>query len=85
MIHITNINHQEVSLKAFDLQDGNEGIYVENSFRAEATQEVLGDMVDDVNIAGMPQVSGIKKIFQRNNRHVKVTITNNYKLILKGQ
>uniref|UniRef100_UPI004047BE53 conjugative transposon protein TraM n=1 Tax=Mariniflexile sp. TaxID=1979402 RepID=UPI004047BE53 len=84
MIHITNINHQEVSLKAFDLQDGNEGIYVENSFRAEATQEVLGDMVDDVNIAGMPQVSGIKKIFQRNNRHVKVTITDNYKLILKA-
>lgn len=83
MIHITNINHSSVSLKAFDLQDGNEGIYVENSFRAEATQEVLGDMVDDVNIAGVPQVTGIKKIFQRSNRHVKVTITDNYKLILK--
>ena len=85
LIHITNINHQEVSLKAFDLQDGNEGIYVENSFRAEATQEVLGDMVDDVNIAGVPQVSGVKRIFQRNNRNVKVTITDNYRLILKSQ
>tara|TARA_R110002073_G_scaffold81738_3_gene195800 strand:+ start:685 stop:1620 length:936 start_codon:yes stop_codon:yes gene_type:complete len=85
MIHITNINHQEVSLKAFDLQDGNEGIYVENSFQAEASQEVLGDIVDDVNIAGVPQVSGVKRIFQRNNRNVKVTITDNYKLILKGQ
>lgn len=85
MIQITNINHKEVSLKAFDLQDGNEGIYIENSFQAEATQEVLGDVVDDVNIAGMPQVSGIKKIFQRNNRNVKVTITANYKLILKSQ
>ena len=85
MIHITNINHQEVSLKAFDLQDGNEGIYVENSFQAEATQEVLEDMVDDVNIAGVPQVSGVKRIFQRNNRNVKVTITDNYKLILKSQ
>ena len=85
MIHITNINHQEVSLKAFDLQDGNEGIYVENSFQAEASQEVLGDMVDDINIAGVPQVSGVKRIFQRNNRNVKVTITDNYKLILKSQ
>ena len=85
LIHITNINHQETSLKAFDLQDGNEGIYVENSFQAEASQEVLGDMVDDVNIAGVPQVSGVKRIFQRNNRNVKVTITDNYKLILKGQ
>ena len=29
--------------------------------------------------------TGIKKIFQRNNRNVKVTITDNYKLILKNQ
>ena len=65
------------------MQDGSEGIYIENSFRAEARQEVLGDIVDDINIAGVPQVSGIKKIFQRNNRNVKATISNNYKLILK--
>lgn len=83
IIKIENINHQPVELKAFDLQDGSEGIYVENSFRAEARQEVVGDLVDDINIAGVPQVSGIKKIFQRNNKNVKVTITNNYKLILK--
>ena len=38
MIHITNINHQEVSLKAFDLQDGNEGIYVQNNFKADASK-----------------------------------------------
>ena len=83
MIKIENVNHQSVKLKAFDLQDGSEGIYVENSFRAEATQEVLGDLVDDINISGVPQVSGIKKIFQRTNRNIKVTVSNNYKLILK--
>ncbi|MBN4085457.1 conjugative transposon protein TraM [Flavobacteriaceae bacterium AH-315-B10] len=82
-IKIENINHEPVKLKAFDLQDGSEGIYIENSFRAEARQEVVGDIVDDINIAGVPQVSGIKKIFQRNNKNVKVTIANNYKLILK--
>lgn len=83
IINIENINHRPVKLKAFDLQDGSEGIYVENSFRAEATNEVVGDIVDDINIVGVPQVSGIKKIFQRNNRTVKVTVTDNYRLILK--
>ncbi|MGZ0016924.1 conjugative transposon protein TraM [Yeosuana sp. AK3] len=84
-INIENINHHPTKLKAFDLQDGSEGVYAENSFRAEATQEVIGDLVDDINMAGMPQVSGIRKIFQRNNRNIKVTVINNYKLILKAQ
>jgi hypothetical protein len=83
LIDIENINHQPTKLKAFDYQDGSEGIYVENSFRAEAKQEVVGDVVQDINIAGVPQVGGIKTIFQRNNRTVKVTVTDNYKLILK--
>ena len=83
MITIENINHQPVKLKAFDLQDGSEGIYVENSFRAEATNEVVGDLVEGINITGVPQVSGIRKIFQRNQRSVKVTVTDNYQLILR--
>lgn len=83
MIEIENINQIPVKLKAFDLQDGSEGIYVENNFRAEATQEVVDDIVGDINIAGVPQVSGIQKVFRKNQRSVKVTVTNNYKLILK--
>ncbi|WP_445735253.1 conjugative transposon protein TraM [Mariniflexile sp.] len=82
-IAISNIDHRAVKLTAFDFQDGSEGIYVENSFRAEATNEIVGDMVDDINITGVPQVSGVKKIFQRNHKNVKVTITDNYKLILR--
>ncbi len=83
LIEIENINHRPVKLKAFDLQDGSEGIYVENSFRADATREVVDDIVGDINISGVPQVSGIQKIFRKNQRTVKVTVTNNYKLILK--
>ncbi|MDT0651883.1 conjugative transposon protein TraM [Autumnicola edwardsiae] len=83
LIEIENIQHHPTKLQAFDLQDGSNGIYVENNFRAEVTNEVVGDMVDDLNIAGVPQVSGFKKIFQRNHRNVKVTVLNNYKLILK--
>ncbi|MDT0651466.1 conjugative transposon protein TraM [Autumnicola edwardsiae] len=83
LIEIENIEHHPTKLKAFDLQDGSDGIYVENNFRAEVTNEVVGDMVDDINIAGLPQVSGFKKIFQRNHRNAKVTVLNNYKLLLK--
>jgi len=83
MITIEQINHQPVKLKAFDLQDGSEGVYIENSFRAEARKQIVGDLVNDINVPGVPQVSGIKKIFQHNNRNVKVTIADNYRLILK--
>ncbi|MBU3027034.1 conjugative transposon protein TraM [Zobellia galactanivorans] len=83
IIDIESINHQPVNLTAYDYQDGSAGIYIQNNFRAEVTSEIVGDMVDDINIAGVPQVSGFQKIFQRNHRNVKVTITDNYKLILK--
>ena len=83
LIEIENIDHRPVKLKAFDLQDGSEGIYVENSFRADVSREVVDDIVGDINIAGVPQVSGIQKVFRKNQRTVKVTVTNNYKLILK--
>lgn len=83
LIEIENINHHPTKLKAFDLQDGSEGIYVENNFRAEVTSEVLDDVIGDINIPTVPQVGGITKVFRRSNRNVKVTVLNNYKLILK--
>lgn len=82
-IRITNIDNRAVELKAFDLMDGNEGIYIKNSARAEATGEVLDDIVQDINIPGVPQIGGIKQVFRRNNRNVKATIYNQYQLILK--
>lgn len=83
LLHIEHIAGQPVDFKAFDLGDGSEGIYIENSFRAEATQKVVGDAVDDINIGGLPQLRGIKQLFQRDNRLVKVTVMDNYQLILK--
>ncbi|SFN37796.1 conjugative transposon protein TraM [Salegentibacter flavus] len=84
LIEIEYINNDPTSLKAFDLEDGSEGIYIENNFRAEITTEVLDDVIGDINIPSVPQVSGISKVFRRNNRNVKVTILNNYRLILKA-
>ena len=83
LISIEHINHRPIKLAAHDLQDGSEGIYIENSFRAEVRRQMVNDAITDINIAGVPQVSGIKRLFQRNNRNIKVTITDNYQLILK--
>jgi len=83
LIEIENIRHHPTKLKAFDLQDGSEGIYVQNNFRAEATNEVLDDVISDINIPTVPQVGGITKVLRRTNRNVKVKVLNNYKLILK--
>ena len=84
LIEIENIKHHPTKLKAFDFSDGSEGIYVENNFRAEATNEVLDELIGDINIPSVPQVGGITKILKRNNRNVKVTVLNNYSLILKA-
>ncbi|WP_350292681.1 conjugative transposon protein TraM [uncultured Croceitalea sp.] len=80
---VSSIEGNPVELIAYDIADGLEGIFIKNSFRGDAVNQVLGDAVQDINIPGVPQVSGIKRVFQRNNRNVKVTINNNYRLILK--
>ncbi|MEE4189898.1 MAG: conjugative transposon protein TraM [Roseobacter sp.] len=83
LIEIENIKHHPTKLKAFDLQDGSEGIYVENNFREEVTREVFDDVIGDINIPSVPQVGGLTQVFRRSNRRVKVTVLNNYILILK--
>jgi Conjugative transposon, TraM len=85
MIHITNIHNKPVSLKAFDLQDGNEGIYVVNNFKTDVSNAIVNDVIGNINIPGVPSVGVIKSVFQRSSRKIKVKITNNYKLILKPE
>ncbi|MCX2839083.1 conjugative transposon protein TraM [Salinimicrobium sp. MT39] len=84
-IAITHIEGTPIKLKAFDLQDSNEGIYVKNSFRAEAGKEVLDDLVQEVNIAGFPQIGGMKNLFRKSNRNTRVTIFDQYQLLLKAE
>jgi hypothetical protein len=83
IVQISNIEHHAVKLQAYDLQDGKEGIYVVNSFKTDVSKAVLSDVIQDVNIPGVPSVDVIKNVFQRSNKNLKVTITNNYKLLLK--
>lgn len=83
VLNISNIDHIPIELKAFDLQDGLEGIYVENSFRGEVSKELAGDLANEINITGIPQIRGISKVLQRRNRNIKVKVANNYRLLLK--
>jgi hypothetical protein len=83
ILNISRINHVPLQWEAFDLQDGLAGLYLENSLREEATQEVMGDMVQDINIVGLPQIRGLKSVFQRSQRKQKVTVLDGHRLLLK--
>ena len=82
-LNINNIDHIPIKLKAYDYRDGLEGLYIKNSFRAELSKELVDDVVEDINVPGVPQVKGLKSIFKRSNRKVKVTVNKNYKILLK--
>lgn len=83
LLHITQIGHFPSPWEAYDIHDGMVGIYVENSLREEASQEVVEDMVQDVNLAGLPQVRGLKSLFQRRQRQQRVTVLDGHRLVLK--
>jgi hypothetical protein len=72
-------------LEAYDLQDGLRGIYLENSFKGEVGNEVLQDVIQDVNIAGLPQINGIKNVFRRRQQKIKVTVLDGHRLLLKSK
>jgi len=82
-VSVTHIQHQAITLEAVDMQDGMKGVYIENSFRSEVSTEVVDDVVQDITIPGLPQIGGIKQVFQRSNRKVKVSVLDGYQLVLK--
>ncbi|MCR9228348.1 MAG: conjugative transposon protein TraM [Flavobacteriaceae bacterium] len=83
LLDIGSIDHIPMSLKAYDYRDGLEGLYIQNSFRAELSREMMDDVVDDINVPGVPQVKGLKNIFKRSNRKVRATVYKNYTMLLK--
>ncbi|GLU45129.1 hypothetical protein Musp01_27530 [Muricauda sp. NBRC 101325] len=80
LLDIVKIGEYQVKLKAVDLQDGEDGIYVENQLRGEVIESGVDAALGDVNIPGVPQLGGIKHIFQRNNRSIKVAIQHHYQI-----
>jgi len=82
-VSVSHIGNKTLALHAIDFKDGLNGIYIENSIKSEVTNELLDDAVDDINIAGFPQISGLKSIFQRHHRNLKITVLDGYKLRLQ--
>jgi len=83
ILNIEHLNGRAIQFEAYDLDDGSKGIYMENSFQEDVRKQVIGDVVDDISVPGVPQISGIKQLFRRSNRQIKVTVMDNYQLVLK--
>ncbi|MBO0340187.1 conjugative transposon protein TraM [Flagellimonas profundi] len=83
LVEVSRLGNHPIALKAYDLQDGKEGIYVENHLKGAIVNQGLDETIREVNIPGVPQLSGIKNIFRKDNRAIKVEIPNNYQFLLK--
>lgn len=84
-ININHVDQLPISLTVYDYQDGGEGIFVINSFRSDAQGIVLDETIQDINIPGMQGVRGLKNLFRKNNRNVKVTVVNKYQILIKPE
>lgn len=82
---LLDIAWQKSKLVAHDLQDGREGIYIENRLLGEVRTNTVDGMIGQVNLPGFPKISGIRRIFQRDNQRVKVTLLDNYQMTLKPE
>jgi hypothetical protein len=88
LLEVALLNGQPATLTAFDVLDGREGIFIKNSFQQQASDQVINDAVQDIEIPavpGMPQLRGLKNVFRRSYRRVRVTIYDNYQLLLKSK
>lgn len=83
-LSINRIGETQVSLKAYDVQDGEEGIYIEGAnVTNEIKREVTDQTIDDVDADRIPFGNTLKNIFKKKNKEIDVYLMNNYELILK--
>ena len=83
VLKIPSIDGSKAAFEAFDLQDGQAGIYIENSLSAAVKQKVIAEAVEEIEVPGLPQLKGISNIFKKDNSKTKITVLNHYKLIIK--
>ena len=82
MVELTRLGTTLMDMQAYDAQDGQEGIYVKNHLRGEVVDRSLDEGLGEINVPGVPQFNGIKRIFQRDQRTVKVQISDHYQFFL---
>ncbi|MHA7830160.1 MAG: conjugative transposon protein TraM [Flagellimonas sp.] len=85
MVEIDQMGDFHMRLQVHDLQDGQSGIYVENHLKGEIVQTGMDETLGEVNLPGLPQLGGIKRIFQRDRRAIKVEVADQYQIVLKQE
>lgn len=80
---INNINQIPITIKAYDAEDGNLGMQVQESLIAETGSEVVSDGADEVDVSGVPLGNTIKSLFKKKQQEPKIDLLNNQRLILK--
>ena len=85
MVEIAQVGAFQLKLQTHDLQDGQAGIYVENHLKDEIVQTSVGETLSEVNLPGLPQFGGIKRILQRDRRTIKVEVADQYQIVLKSE
>lgn len=84
-ITVLKINETPVSLTAYDYQDGLKGLYVDpENLGTELKKEGGEDLVDEIDVNGIPVGRTVKNIFRKKQRESQVNLLNNYKIVLKS-
>lgn len=84
ILNISNVQNDPVKLTAYDRVDGGRGVYVEGeSLIEETASETSRDVIDQVDVNGIPIGSALKRIFKRRARTTSVYLLNNYHVYLK--
>ncbi|WP_422351027.1 conjugative transposon protein TraM [Flagellimonas sp.] len=83
MVEIAQVGDFQMKLLVHDLQDGQVGIYMENHLKGEIVQTSVDETLSEMNLPGLPQFGGIKRIFQRDSRAIKVQVSDQYQIVLK--
>ncbi len=83
-LNITKINHTPVDLTVVDPVDGMLGLYMKpETIIEELRKEGGADVIDEVNVRGIPVGTTVKNIFKRRQEVQTFVLINNAKVILK--
>ena len=84
LIRINHVDQLPVNLTVYDYEDGGEGLFVVNSFRSDFKGIVVDNSISEIDIPGVPRLGGLKNLFKKSNRNVKITVVNKYQILIKS-
>lgn len=84
LLNITNVQNNPARLTAYDGVDGERGVYVEGeNLLGETASEGTDDLINEVDVKGVPLGSTLKDIFRKRAGARSVYLLNNHYIYLK--